>query len=236
MSIWHTHPTIDKIEVSTDGRIRSAKTKKLYTPIVAGKGYLSVHIRNKNNKRFYVHRLVAETFIPNPENKPQVNHKNGIKTDNCADNLEWASCKENINHAIETGLNTQDYKNKPVLCITNRKIYKSCRHTARALGIGFSQIQGACSGRYKQTHGFQFRFLDDLLALETELERTRKALDVLQEFVTKLYLNGNITDEQLHWLKKNQPKRRIRWTQTIHQTKQCGMRYGNSQNQQKSRE
>jgi len=68
-------------------------------------GYLSVALHKDSEKeRFMVHRLVALHFIPNPENKPFVNHKNGIKWDNRKDNLEWCTTAENIQHACDTGL------------------------------------------------------------------------------------------------------------------------------------
>lgn len=194
-SIWKTSPSVPHCEVSSTGIIRNKKTGKEYTPTSIGRGYLSVHIRNKNNKRHYIHRLIAEAFIPNPDNLPQVNHKNGIKTDNRVENLEWVSCKENIRHAIATGLNTQDYQNKPVICLTTGKTYKSCRSAARTLNINFSQIQNVCSGKCKQTYGLRFRYLADLIAQAGKAERLQKAVDFAVRRFTELMNSFDEEDE-----------------------------------------
>ena len=116
-------------QVSNLGRIKSLDRMKnnqyneyfmsgriLKSSIIKDKGYCRVSLNNgKGRKSKRVHRLVAEAFIPNLENKPEVNHIDGNKLNNCADNLEWCTNKENIEHSIKTGL---------------RKNYKGCSNVS----------------------------------------------------------------------------------------------------------
>jgi hypothetical protein len=113
---------------------------------LAGAGYPSVLI---GKKRFLVHRLVGEYFIPNPDNKPDINHLFGDKTDNYYKHLAWSTEKENINHAFDTGLNTHVQKNdkhrsKPVIqCCKfwNEKVgFPSVKEVERSLGFKSSCI------------------------------------------------------------------------------------------------
>ncbi len=115
--------------------------------------YLTVCLTNGKGTRKtkQVHRLVAETFLPMIEGKPYVNHKNGIKTDNRLENLEWTSPKENINHAIQTGLIKQNGKDnwysKIVLDTQTGIFYECANEAAIAKGIKVNCLHSSLNGR-----------------------------------------------------------------------------------------
>lgn len=89
----------------------SIKKGQLLKPILTKKGYYKVELsKEQKGKRFYIHRLVALHFLINPFNKEQVNHKNGVKTDNKIENLEWCTNLENQRHAIKNGLVNQEQR------------------------------------------------------------------------------------------------------------------------------
>ena len=99
--IWK-QSIVDNYEVSNLGRIRNLKTKRIINPDKEEKGYRRLSIKRKGKrKHFAIHRLVAIAFIPNPENKRQVDHIDNDKSNNRVDNLRWVSNQENSNYRWE---------------------------------------------------------------------------------------------------------------------------------------
>lgn len=103
------HPLIDRFLISDEGQVFSKKSKRYLKLCLNKKGYLalSTRLEGRNGPAvcFRVHRLVAETYLSNPENLPEVNHKDGNKQNNNVSNLEWCTSRQNMQHAYITGLN-----------------------------------------------------------------------------------------------------------------------------------
>lgn len=111
---WRDIPGYEGLyQVSSLGRVKSLHFNKwkIISQRIRGKGYYAVTLcKNKSQKDFYVHRLVAEAFIPNPNNLPQVNHKSEVKMDNFVDNLEWCDNLYNINFGTRTERSADGHK------------------------------------------------------------------------------------------------------------------------------
>lgn len=102
-------------KVSTEGNIKSIRRNKILSPNTNKDGYKRVSLyKNKASKHYSVHRLVAQAFIPNPDNLPQVNHIDEDKSNNCVSNLEWITPKDNCNYGTRNRKVALS-KNKPVL-------------------------------------------------------------------------------------------------------------------------
>lgn len=145
----------DRYYVSTLGRVKSVgfgggEDENLLKLSTSRKGYLYVGLwdpTKKKQKKMRVHRLVAMTFIPNPNNLPYINHKSGNVTDNSVDNLEWITNKDNQLHGFYI---LKHFGNtKPIKCLETGKIYESAQQAAKELGICSRSISYAAQQEHK---------------------------------------------------------------------------------------
>lgn len=186
MEVWKTINNFDNYEISSYGRIRSIDRTiirsngrplvlkgKLLIPDKNSKGYLMLRLRSNNGKfkKVQIHRLVAITFIPNPDNLPQVNHIDENKTNNYVDNLEWCTVKYNANYGnrnknISKAL-TNNYKISRVILQFDKdgnliKEWISIHQIYRELGYSPGNIYSCCQKKYKQSYGYIWRYKEEL--------------------------------------------------------------------------
>ena len=142
-------------EVSNFGRIKSLKFGK--ERILKGSkdkyGYLQVVLsKNNKSKTFKVHRLVSEAFIPNPDNLPQVNHKDENPSNNNVNNLEWCDKTYNNNYGTRNTRISNANKDRcitPVICLTTNEIFKSVKEASNKYNIHQSHICHCCKNQRK---------------------------------------------------------------------------------------
>ena len=155
--------------VTKDGKVYSFRTKKFLKPAVDKGGYLYVCLTNNKTKKTYLsHRLVALTYIPNPNNYPQVNHKDENKQNNHVSNLEWCTNKYNINYGtgIQRRSNTlkgeNNYNSKKVRCIETGQIFNCERCANEFLGktVKNRNISACCRGERKTSYGYHWEYIE----------------------------------------------------------------------------
>lgn len=185
--IWKNIKGYPNYMVSNLGRVKSLNynhtgIEKIMKPSVSKRGYLLICLRkNRKVKYFKVHRLVAEAFIKNPNNYPQVNHKNEIKDDNRVENLEYCDAKYNSNYGTrnkrvaeakkgkklseETKNKISEANSKPVLQInknTSEVIaeFPSIKEVERQLGFSKSNISKCCNNKlhHNTAYGFKWKY------------------------------------------------------------------------------
>lgn len=158
---WALIKDWEDYSISTYGRIKNNNTNKIKSTFLNNSGYSCVQLyKNGTMKHFLVHRLVAETFIPNPNNLSDVNHKNEDKLNNCIYNLEWISHQKNCQYGNR---NTKSIKknSRPIICIETGEEFLNATEIKKKYGFDNSLIHKCCKGQYKQCYGYHWIYKED---------------------------------------------------------------------------
>jgi hypothetical protein len=151
----------DNYVVSNKGIVINTETNEIKAQFLDTKGYPYVTLcQNGKPKSIKVHRLVATAFIDNTENKPEINHINGIKTDNRVENLEWCTPKENSVHKTEV-LGKGNIR--PVRCVETGIIYRSGLYASKLCNTSSGAISNSCNdkNRQKTAGGYHWEHIDE---------------------------------------------------------------------------
>ena len=151
---WSTIKDYPNYEVSSLGRVMNIKTGRIIKPAPLKNGYFIINLCNdKGIKSVFVHRLVAEAFILNPENLETVDHINGDKSNNSVNNLQWMTQADNVRKALNKPV-SQHYKNGDYIAT-----YASITEASRQTGIKHCGIVQCCRGNYSHAGGFIWRYV-----------------------------------------------------------------------------
>ena len=185
IGVWRSPPDYEGLYmVSDSGLVKSLISDKILKPNHMNNGYLSVELfKDKKSKRILIHRLVAQTFIENPNNFPCVNHIDENKHNNNVNNLEWCTRSYNINYGtanerrrrhwhvtekVSKAWRENKIKNgKPVLCYTKKgefvRRFNSAKEAGEILKTTYSHICSVCNGKRKSAAGYIFKYESEVI-------------------------------------------------------------------------
>ena len=154
--LWKEWPQDPRILVSNKGNVISYRRGAPHPLKVVHNscGYQQVGAGDGHRPMRYVHRLVAETWIPNPDNYEEVNHINGDKSDNRVENLEWVTHTQKIRHAFRTGL----IKVTPIRVVETGEVFESISECARRIGGDQGTISKCLAGKLSTHKGYHFEY------------------------------------------------------------------------------
>lgn len=170
---WKVHKNYPGYRISRDGEVFTEKRKRMKAITKNEKGYCTVALvdRQGANRKMFVHRLVAELYVDNPDKLmfQYVNHKDGNPSNNKDTNLEWCTKKQNAQHAVDTGL--LDCKKAVVkmdLKGNELERFESMKAAAASIGMAYGGISCCCRGVHKTCAGFKWKYAEEEVEEEVE--------------------------------------------------------------------
>lgn len=146
--------------ITDDGQVWSYRRNKYLAQRYDKYGYLRTTLNlNGEKKTIFIHRLVAEAFIPNPEGKATVNHLNECKTDNRKENLAWATIQENNQYGTRTQ-RAAEGKKKPVRCVETGEVYESVKAAGAAINRWPANISACLNGKQQTCGGYHWEYVE----------------------------------------------------------------------------
>jgi len=155
MEYWKPIKDYPHLFVSRTGRVWTTTYSRLLKPHKSNRGYLQVGLcKDKKIKPAHIHRLVAEAFIPNPDNLPQVDHIDGDKLNNHVENLRWISQSENCRKSRPHA----EKPNRTIICVETGKVFTSKAQAGRELGIPTAVMSSLLKGEFESYHHLHFKY------------------------------------------------------------------------------